>query len=122
MCISREVAMFKVTVYTDGPTVPDRDDVVKMAVLHSSSETPQDITEGSAVRYKAAALNLTDIQANGTTISPMVFFNNIGKFTYANGSLTFTGSALDGDVLTDLDGNIPLSCLRANTIVNFGRL
>lgn len=116
--------MIKMAIYTDGPQVVGRNDVVKLAYLYNdSTSTPTDIVDGTTVIYKVATLNLSALMVGGYTIEPDEFLNNMDKFTYANGTLTFIGVDLTYmRKIATLDMTIPLSCLRANTVVNLGRL
>ena len=117
--------MIKVAIYTDGPTIPDRTDVVKFAFIYDTDKvTPADISESEVVIYKVALLATGDLIASGDVISPSTFLSNIDKFTYTvGGGLVFLGGDLtDNRKISSLDESIPLSCLRANTVINFGRL
>jgi len=117
--------MIKMYVYVDGPTIPNRTDIIKFAFLYETALfTPGNITEDGVVVYRGGSLELTNLKAGATTISPIVFLNNINKFTYSSGGvLTFQGGSLeDNRKISNLDQSIPLSCLRANTVVSLGRL
>lgn len=115
--------MIKIGIYIDGPTIVGRDNVIKFAFLYDTNTfTPTNVVNAAVVIYTFVSLTLTDLLVSGSVITPEVFLNNIDKFTYSGG-LSFSGGDLtDNRKLAALDESIPLAFLRANTIVNFGRL
>lgn len=114
--------MFKIAAYIDGPTINPRTDKIRFAMLYDDTSPLTDITIDGVVKYKFISLAFSELKTGGTTISPEVFLQNINKFTYSNNTLSFSGGTLDNNKLDVLDDTIPLSCLRANTVVNLGRL